>query len=141
MTYWDRLKVLNIYSLQRRRERLFIFYVFKIIVGADQNIPSSKFEIKTYTNVRRGRFCVMPPLIPGYNAKMRRKIEASFPVMGPRLFNSLPSEIRDFEGNVISFKRKLDKFLAKAPDKPVIRGYTQTTASNSILDRLFLLRA
>ena len=73
MTYWDRLKALNIYSLQRRRERYFILYVFKIIVGAVQNISSSKFEIKTYTNVRRGRFCIVPPLIPGCNAKVQRK--------------------------------------------------------------------
>ena len=62
--------------------------------------------------------------------------------MAPRLFNTLPSEIRDFEGIVNAFKIKgrLDKFFMKIPDKPVIKGYTQPSASNSIIDQMAALR-
>ena len=51
-------------------------------------MSSSKFEIETYVNNRWGRFCVVPPLIPECNAKVRRRIEASFPVKAPRQFNT-----------------------------------------------------
>ena len=140
LNYWERLKALNIYSLQRRRERYLIIYIYKIIVGAVKNLSSPKFQIKTYCSSRRGRLCVIPPLIPGANKKVRSKIEASLPVQAPRLFNALPSEIRDFEGSINSFKSNLDNFLSKIPDQPPLRGYTQQATSNSIIDQLAVLR-
>ena len=140
LTYWERLKALNIYSLQRRRERYLIIYIYKIIVGAVKNLSSPKFKIKTHCSPRRGRLCIIPPLIPGANKKVKSKIEASLPVQAPRLFNALPSEIRNFEGSVNSFKGKLDKFLSKIPDQPPLRGYTQQAASNSLIDQLAVLR-
>jgi len=68
-------------------------------------------------------------------------IDASFPVMAPKLFNALPSEIRNFEGSVNAFKGRMDKFYAEIPDKPATPGYHQTAASNSIIDQLDALRA
>ena len=126
MTYWDRSKALNIHSLQGRRERYFTPYFFKKIVGAVQNISSSKFEIKTYANFRKGRFCVVPPLIPGSNAKGRSKIEVSFPKNNHNysIVFLQKSENLNFEVNVLALKRKLDNFLVKVPDKLAIKTYT-----------------
>ena len=50
---------------------------------------------------------------PLKNCKIRQRIEASFSVMAPQLFNSLPSEIRDFQGSMNGFKVKLDRFSRK----------------------------
>ena len=76
---------------------------------------TNKFSIKTYVNNRRGRFCVVPTLIPGSNAKVCRKIEASLPTMATDLFNTLPLEIRNFEGSVKTLKGILDKLFMIIP--------------------------
>ena len=68
-------------------------------------------------------------------------VEASFPVRGPKLFNALPMNIRNFNGSVEAFKSRLDKFLATVPDKPHMPAYQQLSTSNSILDQLIVLRA
>ena len=57
------------------------------------------------------------------------------------LYNALPAELRNFDGSVDTFKRNLDKFLAKIVDKPCISGYQQPASSNSILTQLSVLRA
>ena len=41
MDYWTRLRELNLYSLQRRRERYIIIYVWKIIQGLVPNLEGS----------------------------------------------------------------------------------------------------
>ena len=38
LDYWKRLEVLNLYSLERRRERCLIIYVYKIINGIVPNL-------------------------------------------------------------------------------------------------------
>ena len=119
-TYWERLKAFNINSLQRTSQRCFIIYVYKIKVGAVKNLSSHKYKIKLYRNIRRGRLCIVPPLNPKINRKIRQRIQASFPVMAPRLFNSLPPEICDYEGSMNAFKVKLDRFLKKVPDQPAL---------------------
>ena len=61
LDYWQRLSHLQLYSLQRRRERYDIMYVWKIIEGKVPNISSqSNRQIQTYHNVRHGRLCVVP---------------------------------------------------------------------------------
>ena len=46
----------------------------------------------------------------------------SFQVAGPKLWNSLPKNVRNFKGNQDEFKRKLDQFLTKVPDEPKADG-------------------
>ena len=50
MDYWQRLKHLRLYSLERRRERYMIIYAWKII---ENLVPG---QLKVYTSGRRGRF-------------------------------------------------------------------------------------
>ena len=118
MTYWQRLKYLQLYSLERRRERYMIIYVFKIIIGVVPNIESDKFRIRTTQSARLGRKCIIPPINPVSSASVASMVESSFPVRGPRLFNALPPDLMIFNGSTLSFKAKVDKFLHNVPDQP-----------------------
>ena len=60
MKYWERLDALNLYSLERRRERYIIIYVWKIIQGMVPNVEGAN-RIRTATG-RNGLHCEIPPL-------------------------------------------------------------------------------
>ena len=51
LSYTERLTVLKLYSLQRRRERYIIIYVWKILEGL---VPNLNPPICTKTSDRRG---------------------------------------------------------------------------------------
>ncbi|CAL8291883.1 unnamed protein product [Gadus morhua 'NCC'] len=53
LSYWDRLKHLNLYSLQRRRERYMVILVWKIYHGAIPNSVNLVFQ----HSERRGVTC------------------------------------------------------------------------------------
>ena len=74
--------------------------------------------------------------------------EQSFQVNGPKLFNCLPSSIRNLSGiTVDDFKFKLDQFLSKITDEPSVEGlppsacdlYT-ATPSKSIIDQSRIMK-
>lgn len=69
-------------------------------------------------------------------AAVRRANEQSFAVVGPRLFNCLPVDIRGYEGDLPGFKGRLDKYLMTVPDKPVLPHYHQAAAGNSLEQQL-----
>ena len=58
--------------------------------------------------------------------------ETSFSLMGPKLWNCLPTQIRAISKHD-SFKRQMTVFMHSVPDKPPIRGFTSQN-SNPILD-------
>ena len=116
-------------------------YVFKIIQGIAPNLEGQKYRIKTNYHVRRGRVCIVPGLGNQTLASVTSMIEASFSVRGPKLFNCLPMNLRNFNGSVDTFKGKLDKFLKCIPDRPSLPAYQQSASSNSILDQLAAQRA
>ena len=62
-------------------------------------------------------------------------------VMGPKLFNCIPTNLREFNGELEGFKRRLDLFLANVDDKPPQPGYTIAAGGNSIPQQLAYLRA
>ena len=140
MNYWQRLKHLQLYSLERRRERYMIIYVFKIITGIVPNIENDKFQLKITQNARLGRKCIIPSINTVSPASVASIVESSFPVRGPRLFNALPPDLRNFNGSTLSFKAKVDKFLLNVPDQPCMPGYQQAAPTNSIIDQLRILR-
>ena len=132
MDYWQRLKFLNLYSLERRRERYSIMYTWKIL---EHLVPSS-LSIDPKIHNRRGRECTLPPLNTRAAKSVQNLREGSFSCRGPRLFNKLPREIRGMSCSVNVFKRALDSFLKNIPDNPLTQNYTaySTHASNSLLD-------
>ena len=131
--YWERLNSLKLYSLQRRRERYRILYVWKIL----QNIvPNVGDGIRSRTSTRHGRFCIIPKRITTASAEIQQLKEGSFCVNGAKLFNSLPKALRNLKDVDLSFfKLKLDQFLSTVADEPQSPGYTagRRAASNSLL--------
>lgn len=137
--YWERLKNLKMYSLQRRRERYIVMYVWKIIQGMVPNIGIH--PVMTVRHIRRGRLCVVPQVNRGLSAAVRVATESSFAFFGPRLFNCLTSELREFDGSLDTFKKRLDVFLQSVPDRPPLQHYHQSAAGNSLIQQLAQMRA
>ena len=137
--YWGRLKKLNLFSLERRRERYLIIYVFKIIQGYTPNLRDGKYQIKVEYNARRGRSCKLPSINTQSPASVNSMIETSFYVRGPDLFNRLPAKLRNFDSGTDTFKSQLDRFLSTIPDQPCLPAYHQRAPSNSIIDQLAVL--
>ena len=136
--YWERLRHLRQYSIERRTERYQLIYVWKIIEGLAPNISTNR--IHTKESDRRGRYCVLPKLKTGdCSAKLKTIRENSFGVHAPKLFNVLPKHVRNITGvSANTFKHHLDKLLSTVPDQPSIPGYSggRAAASNSILHQM-----
>ena len=66
----------------------------------------------------------------------------SFFVKGAKLFNCLPSELRDYKGKADSFKHQLDKYLLTVPDQPGFHDpvYIRRAESNSLLHQVELMQ-
>lgn len=134
MNYWERLSHLKLYSLERRRERFMIIYVWKIIQGLVPNF-NHDFAVKTTNSGRRGVLAIIPPISKSWT-KVQTIKESSIAVHGPRLFNCIPQKLRSETYTPESFKRELDRFLHTVEDKPSLPQYHQTTPGNSLLHRL-----
>ena len=117
--YWQRLKLLNLFSLQRRRERYCILYVWKIL----ENLVPNDIGLKLSNNSTRGRSVYIEG--PKTNRSSIKTLRAnSFSRSGPKMFNCLPSDLKNMSGcTKETFKNKLDQFLRKIDDRPPIKGY------------------
>ena len=140
MSYWDQLSHLKQYSLERRRERYRIIYIWRILEGHVPNLISSDSNSEKVTakwHKRRGRECIVPRVNRKASQRIQTLIYASLPVRGQQLFNILPARIRNTTGcSVDCFKRKLDGYLNTVPDEPQIPGYTaqRRAETNSLID-------
>ena len=123
--YWDCLKMLKMYSLQRRRERYRIIYTWKIL---ENLVPNINGKIESKDHIRLGRVCINK----FSNSKSQKIRDGSVTIDGPRLFNSLPKHIRDLSGiSLTKFKQSLDSYLANVADEPQIPHYTACRRANS----------
>ena len=140
MSYWDQLSHLKQYSLERRRERYRIIYIWRILEGHVPNLVSSDGNSEKVTakwHKRRGRECIVPRVNRNAPQRIQTLIYASLPIRGQQLFNILPARIRNMTGcSVDCFKRKLDGYLKTVPDEPQILGYTaqRRAETNSLID-------
>ena len=128
--YWECLSEMKIYSLQRRRERYRIIYIWKIL---ENIVPNINNTISTRENPRIGRTCVINVPDP----KIWRIRDGTLSIQGSKLFNSLPKYIRNVRNVPIErFKGTLDTYLKTIPDEPQVIGYTvcRRASSNSIID-------
>ena len=135
LSYWDQLKELKLYSLERRRERYQLIYTWRIIEGQVPNFDCT--PISTTRSERRGRTCISPHIPSSAPARIQSIRFASLTHKGPRLFNCLPRDVRNLTGcSTDAFKRALDSYLATIPDEPLLPNLTQfrRCASNSLLD-------
>ena len=140
LNYWQRLAHLALYSLERRRERYQVIYLYRIIKGEVPNFICEKFRVSTLYSERRGLYCVIPPLSTNSSSKLKTIADHSFAVRAARLFNVLPKKVRSFEGSTNSFKASLDSFLLTVHDQPNTPGYHQPATSNSLIDQVAHMR-
>jgi hypothetical protein len=125
--YYNRLKRLDLMSLQRRRERYDLIQIWKI----QNNIIPNDLQLTFYETSRHGWKCRMKPL-----PKRRRKLatikENSFSNWAAALFNILPKQVKE-AATPENFKSRLDRFIKKIPDEPPINGYVSRN-KNSLVD-------
>ena len=80
--YWERLKSLQLYSQERRRERYQIIFLWKVAQGLTKG-----YHLGFYSSDRRGRLAVVSPYQSKAPAQVRKAREASLSVKGAKLFN------------------------------------------------------
>ena len=137
--YWEALKQLKIDSLQRRRERYMIFYVWKILEGIVPCIQSGSHTdvLQNDFSLRRGRLCSVPAIRRSKSSLQTIRFNSFF-VLGAKLFNMLPQSTRLLSNCKFEvFKTSVDNFLSGIPDEPHLTGYhfrTGGSSSNCLLD-------
>ena len=139
VNYWTQLKTLKLFSLERRRERYMILFLYKIMI---KEYPNPGFILPRLDVADRNGIVVEPKInlrAPAWVATVRG---ASFFVKGPKLWNIIPLELRqpEFVNNptpklVNNFKSALDRYLETVPDQPSVNGLARyrPALTNSIL--------
>ena len=128
LNYWERLKSLNLMSLQRRRERYIIIHMWKVL----HNRCPNDLGIKFTTTPRHGTKAILPPLVKSSSQRNQSLYDGSFAVIGPRLWNIVPKQFHSV-ADPLQFKIKLTEFLNTIPDKPPVSGYKYAN-TNSLLE-------
>jgi len=144
LDYHERLKKLNLYSLERRRERFMIIYGWQQLEEKRENVLRL-----TATTSRRDRRIISPKIPDKANGKRLSRVEKRQIFNCParkvqRLFNCIPGSIRNLTGvTTDTFKGHLDKWLKTVPDQPRGGGYSERVAaeSNSIQHQAAMMRA
>ena len=134
--YHQALIELNLYSLERRRERYIIIHAWKILEGLVPNL-SKENPLFQQGNIeeRRGRI-INTHNLAATPSHLRKLKSQSFRCFGTKLFNCLPKHIRNItKTSVEEFKHKLDQFLKKCDDFPQTRsGNISKHATNHLFD-------
>lgn len=135
--YWERLESLRLYSLQRRRERYSIIYMWKVLRGL---VPNPGIEYKV--NDRTGIHICLPTIEKTSPPWLKRLRQNSFTFRGAQLFNCLPRELRKLDPiqSLDSYKSQLDKMLSCIPDQPTVSGLLRPARSNSLVDQMCYIR-
>ena len=120
-SYQERLSNLKMYSLQRRRERYIIIYVWKIL---ENLVPNLVKPLQFYVSDRRGRLCSVSHVRLGHTGTLAY---SSFRWKGIRLFNSLPMHIRNITAcPPLVFKKQLDLHLSPILDCPCTPNFNNS---------------
>ena len=118
MNYWERLRSLNLMSLQRRRERYMILQIYKILHG----ICPKDLNIQFPPPFRLGVKAIIPNPNGAASQRHQTLYDKPFAVLGPRLWNTIPTELTQV-GLRQQFKNSLTNYLLLIPDKPPVLGY------------------
>ena len=114
-------------SLQRRRERFIIIWIFICRLG---EVPND-LGIEFHPPGRLGINTVVPPLSGNSSRRAQAKYDESFVVIGPKLWNVLPADVSGMV-NPWAFRRVLSEWCLKRPDRPPVAGYRRLD-DNSLL--------
>ena len=124
LDYWARLKVLNLMSLQRRRQRYMLIHVWKTIHGF---VPDSANLV--FHGCGRLGMRLKPPPFP-YWAETRRanQYHSSFGPRAARLWNMLPAAVNSC-GSLGRFKSSLGNYLTGFNDRPPVSSQRLSVTS------------
>ena len=128
LDYWQRLKALDLMSLQRRRDRYAVLTMHKTYRGLIPNETGVNFNRTS----RHGIKAEIPDLSRVKSKRTSTLYSSSFGSIGPRLWNCLPDDLREIEDPDL-FKYELDLLLRDIPDRPPTAGY-QAPNRNSLSD-------
>ena len=132
LDYWDRLRELQMYSQERRRERYMIIFLWKISQGLVRG-----YDVTFLHSERRGRTIVPNKIVKSSPASVRKAREWSLGVRGAQLFNILPVTLRNLNSDSVeTFKNNLDSFLKLVPDQPTVSGLSRAAETNSLLNQI-----
>ena len=82
---------------------------------------------------------LVPPIVSGSAAAVKKARESSLQVKGARLYNLLPKDMRDMQGGTVdTFKASLDSWLSQVPDQPTVVGRQRAAATNSLIDQVVM---
>ena len=134
VNYWKRLNKLRIFSLERRRERYMILYIYKIMIGLCPNPGFDRIPMNRRTTI-------MPKCSGRTDNWVKTARQSSFFVRGPQLFNTLPEHLRNVmlpevpsKLCVEKYKEKLDEYLWHIPDQPgSVEDDSRLADTNSLL--------
>ena len=126
--YWTRLKLLDIMSLQRRREKAIIILVWKIKNNKTPNDINLEFKINSRNSETKA---VVKPMAKS-KGKIQTSYENSLVIKSAKIWNKLPFKLTE-TSNFLLFKNKLEKYLNYFPDEPPVHGYFHKS-KNSLLD-------
>ena len=145
--YRDLLQHFKLYSLQRRRERYAIIYIWKVVHGLYPNPGLNIPNLAPENNNNQSRSIQI-------NVHQRNDITVHYNTHLPKwlsncsvlercctLFNLLPLKLRtlvqaDKEPSIDDFKKELDAWLEKIPDEPTVSGRGRRGKTNCIIDQL-----
>ena len=145
--YRERLQHFKLYSMQRRRERYSIFYVWKVIHNIYPN-PGLHFNTVTPDHMAHPNLGVQIDAHPrlGFSVKHSNNPPNWIKDLSPlekccNLYNCLPVALRQPSSSedppsFADFKKAVDLWLAKIPDQPASGGRPRLGRSNSILHQV-----
>ena len=102
--------------------------MWKILNSKTPNDVAIQFT----TPLRRGIQAKVPPINKNSSLRNQTRYDKSFAVLGPRLWNILPSELTMIADST-AFKTKLTDYFCGFPDEPPVTGYCCTN-DNSIIE-------
>ena len=133
LDYWGKIRILHLYSQERRRERYMCIFIWKI----SQGLVSGYTLPFTCMSSRTGRKVVPATISPSAPASVKKARASSLAVKGAQLFNLLPLNLRNSEhGDVLMFKNHLDIFLSDIPDQPTVSGLGRAAQTNSLVHQI-----
>ena len=126
--YWERLEILKIMSLQRRREKIIIIHLWKIL----NKVYLNSIEIEFKEHRRKSSIIAIVKPLPKIRGAVLTNYDHSFVIHSANLWNILPPNLTVIK-SLSLFKLKLDKFLLSLPDKPPLLGYPKN-CDNSLVN-------
>ena len=113
-------------SLQRRRERYIIIYMWKVLTAKVPNDMGISFYMDQRSSIK-----AIIPGIPSHRSNTSC-CDKSFSVLGPKLWNILPSKCTLSLHSLDNFKQQFGMFIQQFPDLPLVMAIFHQTRIHSL---------